>query len=63
MQAIKEQYKGQLKTNMVSSSPFKFKDPHGSLKIVAERSSDEYKILIAMEPSNAKVVLSMYYII
>lgn len=54
MQAIMEQYKDLPNTNIQPSPPFQFKEPmQGSLKIIVERSTDQY--LIAMEPSDAEV--------
>ena len=40
---------------MQFSRPFKFKYPEGSLEIQVEQASERY--LIAMDPSNAKVIL------
>ena len=51
IQALQQQYP---LSTIDYSSPFKFKDPQGSLKIVVERSSENYKI--AIQPSNAEVI-------
>lgn len=59
---MKEQY---APSTMQFSTTFKFKHrPEGSLKIQpeVEQASDNLKYLIALDPSNAKVIVCVYII-